>query len=134
MITQIIGFNSCLDHLEKPFNSALSLKKMHTLWKHPAWHLHSHISQSLPSHHHLWSHQEMPNRESVLGPGDLDLWPMTLTFKHDLDILQTDLLAEIQVCTSVCSAVRVVSDRHTHTQRQTHKRCQNYYTRRWHRV
>ncbi len=40
---------------------------------------------------------------------------MTLTFKLDLDILPLDLHAEIQVCTSVRSAVRA---RHTHTDRQ----------------
>ena len=38
---------------------------------------------------------------------------MTLTFELDLDILPLDLHAEIQVCTSVRSAVRA---RHTHRQ------------------
>ena len=38
---------------------------------------------------------------------------MTLTFELDLDILPLDLHAEIQVCTSVRSAVRA---RQTHTQ------------------
>ena len=50
--------------------------------------------------------------------------PMTLTYKLDLDILPLYLHAEIQVHTSVRSAVRVV----THTDRQTDTRCQNYYT------
>ncbi len=41
---------------------------------------------------------------------------MTLTFKVDLDILPSDLHAEIQICMSVNLAVRVVTDTH----RQTH--------------
>ncbi len=63
---------------------------------------------------------------NVLWPHDLDLWPMTLTYKLDLDILPLDLHAEIQVCMSVRSAMRVVT--HTHTDRHTDTRCQNYYT------
>ncbi len=54
-------------------------------------------------------------------------WPMTLTYKLDLDILPLDLHAEILVSMSVCLAVRVVAQRHTH--RNQHRRCQNYYTR-----
>ena len=41
---------------------------------------------------------------------------MTLTYKLDLDILPLDLHANIQVRMSVRSVVRVVTDRHTHTQ------------------
>ena len=48
-------------------------------------------------------------------PGELDLWPMTLTFKHDLHILPLDLHAENQVHMSVRSAVRVVTHTHTYT-------------------
>ena len=51
---------------------------------------------------------------------NLDLWPMTLTYKLDLDILPLDLHAKIQVCTSVRSVVRVVTDRQTHTHTQTY--------------
>ncbi len=54
---------------------------------------------------------------------DLDIWPMTLTYEIDLAILPLDLHAKIQVCTSVRSAVKVVTDRRTDT------RCQNYYIR-----
>ncbi len=68
-------------------------------------------------------HALLASLKNVFRPSDLDLWPMTLTFKLDLDILPLDLHTEIQVCMSVRLAVRVV----THT--QTHKRCQNYYTR-----
>ena len=43
-----------------------------------------------------------------------DLWPMTLTCQLDLDILPLDIHAKIQVCLSVCSAVRVrQTDTHT---------------------
>ncbi len=54
---------------------------------------------------------------------------MTLTFELDLDILPLDLHTKNQVCMSVRSTVRVVT--HTHTARvtETHRRCQNYYTR-----
>ena len=55
------------------------------------------------------------------------LWPMTFTYKLDLDILPTDFHAKIQVCTTVRSAAMARrTDRHT--DRQTHRRCQNYYT------
>ena len=60
----------------------------------------------------------------IFWPRDLDLWPMTLTYKLDLDNLPLDLHAKIQVCMYVCSVGRVRwTDRHTHT----HRRCQNYY-------
>ncbi len=62
---------------------------------------------------------------NVFWPGDLDLWIMTLTYKFDLHIIPLDLHSEIQVCMSVRSVVRVV----THRQTDTHRRCQNYYTR-----
>ncbi len=55
-------------------------------------------------------------------PGDLDLWPMTLVFENDLDILPFDLHVEIQGCLFVRSPVRVIhTDTHTdtHTERQT---------------
>ena len=58
-------------------------------------------------------------------PNELFFDLVTLTF--DLDILPPDLHAKIQVCTSVRSAVRAVTDAHTNT--HTDRRCQNYYTR-----
>ncbi len=58
----------------------------------------------------LWS-------KNYFWPGDLDLWPMTLNFELDLDILPFDLHAKIQVCTSVRSAVRA-----RQTDRQTHRK------------
>ena len=64
---------------------------------------------------------------NVFWPRDLDLWPMTLTYKLDLDILPLDLHAEIQVRMSVRLVVRVVT--HTQTDRHIHRQCQNYYTR-----
>ena len=56
-------------------------------------------------------------RHSIEIPiGDLDLWPMTLTYELDLDIHLLDLHAKIQVCVSVCSVWRVRrTDRHTHS-------------------
>ncbi len=49
----------------------------------------------------------------------LTLWPWPLTYILDLNILPLDLHAKIQVRMSVCLAVRVVTDRQTHTHRQT---------------
>ena len=72
----------------------------------------------------------MATLKNVFGPGDLDLWPMSLTFKLDLHILPLDLHAENQVRMSVYSAVRVVTY-NTHTHTHTHSQCQNYYTHRW---
>ena len=40
---------------------------------------------------------------------------LTLTYKLDLDILPLDLHAIIQVCMSVRSTMRVVTDTQTHT-------------------
>ncbi len=40
---------------------------------------------------------------------------MTLTYGIDLDILPLDLHTKEQVCTFVCSAMRVFTDRQTHT-------------------
>ena len=57
-------------------------------------------------------------------PHDLDLWPMTLTYELDLDILPLDLNAKIQVRMYVRSFTRVL----THGPTDTHTRCQNYYT------
>ncbi len=60
---------------------------------------------------------------NLFWPCDLDLWPMTLTYKLDLDILPLDLRAKIQVSMSIRLAGTV---RQTHT--HTDGRCQNYYT------
>ncbi len=46
-----------------------------------------------------------------------------MTYKLDLHTLPLDLHADIQARMSVRLAVRVGTDRHTH------RRCQNYYTR-----
>ncbi len=53
--------------------------------------------------------------ENIFWPRDLDLWPMTLTYKLDLDILPLDLRAKNQDCLFVRSPTRVVTDTHTHT-------------------
>ncbi len=65
---------------------------------------------------------------NIFWPLDLDLWPLTLTYELDLDILPLDLHAKIQICSSVRSAVRVVTDTQTdtHTHAQTMSNC---YTR-----
>ena len=47
--------------------------------------------------------------KNVFWPGDIDLWPMTSTFKLDLHILPSHLPAKNQVCMSVRSAVRVAT-------------------------
>ncbi len=86
-------------------------KKTHTLWKHPTSCSHQFL---------LWqvqgSQKSMKRPNERFWPNDLDLWPMTLTYKLDLDILPLDLHAEIQVRISVRSAVRVVTHTQTHTQ------------------
>ena len=74
-----------------------------------------------------WSGKRHP--WNIFWPGDLDLWPMTLTYELDLDILPLDLHTKDQVWMFVRSTVRVFTDRQT--DRQTHRRCQNYYTRHW---
>ena len=51
---------------------------------------------------------------------DLDLWPMTLIFKLNLDMLRLDLYAKIQYCMSVHSA-RIVRRTDGHTDTQTHR-------------
>ena len=54
----------------------------------------------------------------IVWPRGLDLWPMTLTYQIDLDILPLDLHAKIQVCMFVRSAV-IARQTHTHTYRET---------------
>ncbi len=56
------------------------------------------------------------NMYILFWPGDLDLWPMTLTFELDLDIQPLDLHTKIQVRMFVRSPVRA---RHTHTHTET---------------
>ncbi len=63
----------------------------------------------------------MKTPKNVFWPSDLDLWPLTLIFELDLDILPLDLHAKIQVRMSVRSARRVVTHTHTHTDRHTHR-------------
>ncbi len=56
----------------------------------------------------------------VFGLGDLDLWPMTLTFELGLDIFMHESHAKIQVCIHIYLA-RIVrrKDGQTHTQTHT---------------
>ncbi len=55
----------------------------------------------------------------VFQPGDLDLWPMTLTFELIWDIIKVNASTKFRVCTSNGSAVRALTDRQTHTHTQT---------------
>ena len=79
------------------------------------------MSASLSLSCSLWSSSKITSgvfiKSNIFWPGDLDIWPMTLSFKLDLDILPLDLHTKNQVCMSFCSAVRVVTDgwtdRHT---------------------
>ena len=64
------------------------------------------------------SHQKT---SKCFWPGDLDLWPLALTFELDLDILPLDLHTKIQVCPF----------RQESGNRRTYTRCQNYYTHCW---
>ncbi len=65
------------------------------------------IHQATSGQGHLWH---------IFWPGDLDLWPTTLTFELDLDILPLDLHTKNEVCVFVRSALRVVTDAQTDTQ------------------
>ncbi len=60
--------------------------------------------------------RDSSKQKTFFWPGDLDLWPMTLTLTYelDLDILLLDLPAKIQVRMSVRSPVKA---RQTHTHR-----------------
>ncbi len=53
------------------------------------------------------------HKKNIFWPSDLDLWPMTLTFELDLDILPLDLHIKIQGCGFDRSALRA---RYTHRQ------------------
>ncbi len=60
------------------------------------------------------SQKSMERPIELFWPCDVDLWPMTLTYLLDVDILPLDLHAKIQVCMSVRSPRRV-RRMHTHT-------------------
>ncbi len=76
------------------------------------------LCQLLSPNPHLQVH--MLGRD-VLWYHDLDLWPMPLTFKLNLDILSLDMHAKVQVCMSGHSA-RIVrrTKRHTNTPTDRH--------------
>ncbi len=98
-------------------------KKTHTLWKHPTSLLYSPILWILPWHLQQWRHQRTPRAILLKGPLKRFLtswpWPMTLTYKLDLDILPLDPNAKNQDCLFVRSSARVVTDTHTDTHRHT---------------
>ncbi len=52
------------------------------------------------------------------GLGDLDLWPMTLTFELGRDILMHESHSKIQVCIHICLA-RIVRRKDGHTDTHT---------------
>ncbi len=76
--------------------------------------------------------------------GDLDLWPMTLTFELIQDIVKVNPSTKFWVRIFNGSAGRALTNEHTHTQthgtdfipstadaggkKKTHRRCQNYDT------
>ncbi len=92
--------------------SDIKTKKPHTLWKHPTWY--SWVSSL--AFRSQWS---VPM--NIFWPRHLDLWPTTLTYERDLDILPLDLHAKIQVRMSVCSLRRATqTHRQTHTHTHTH--------------
>ncbi len=74
------------------------------------WQLHQYISLA------AWRQSIEITIKCFCWPHDLNLWPMTLTYKLDLVIHPLDLHAKIQVCMFVRSARRVRrTHRHTHT-------------------
>ncbi len=64
----------------------------------------------------------------VFQPGNLDLWPMTLTFELIWDIIKINASIKFQVCMSNGSAVRALTNRQcTQTHWHTHRR-DRFYT------
>ena len=57
---------------------------------------------------------ELPGND-IFSSGELDLWPMTLTFQIDLDMIQVDLHIKFLVHTSNSSVVRLPNYRQTDT-------------------
>ncbi len=60
---------------------------------------------------------------------EVDLWPMTLTFKLLRDVIKVNPCTKFCDCTSIRSAVRVPTHWHRHT--HTHKRFRFYNLHRW---
>ncbi len=92
----------------------------HSSVKRARFHLHQllpgrlHLCQSLPG---FWCITMVHLIEKKVFWWPWPFWPMTLTFKLDLDILPLNPCAKNQNCTSVRSALRVrQTDRHTHRQ------------------
>ncbi len=59
--------------------------------------------------------------------GDLDLWPMTLTFEPVRDMLDMNVCANFQVHRPNDLASRAQTDRRTHTHTDRHTRDREYY-------
>ncbi len=100
------------------FGAKLSTKKTHICFENTPRRIPASCIPELLLQQALSSQWDVPMH--IFWPNDLDLWPMTLTYELDLDILPLELHAKIQVCMSVRSA-RIVrrTDTHTHTDRQT---------------
>ena len=88
--------------------------KQHTIWVNPIVFLNRFLARYFETLQSSWWQVIGIPIRNVFWPGDFDLWPMTLTFKVDLDVLPLDLHAKTQVCLYVSPAVRMrQTDRHT---------------------
>ncbi len=76
----------------------------------------------------IWPIRNFGNH--VFQPGDLDLWPMTLTFELIRDIMKVNVSTTFWVSMSNGSAVRALTDRHMHT--HTHRWDRFHTLDRWH--
>ncbi len=76
-------------------------------------------------------HPAETSKITFFQPGDLDLWPMT--FELIRDIVKVNASTKFRVCMSNGSAVRALTNRHTHTRtdRHTDRRDQFYTLDRW---
>ncbi len=59
------------------------------------------------------------SRNHVFQPGDLDLWPVTLTFQPIWVVVKVNDTCEFWVCMLNNSAGRALTNRHTHTDTHT---------------
>ncbi len=126
-VTFLSAYNWCkLKFINHPH-----YKKTHTLWKHPASYLYSHIPQSLPRHQllpwHWWSHHwfqepDMPHPEKCF----LTWWPWPLTYDPDLrtwprysSTRPTCRNSGLYVCPFSRERGNTHTHTHTHTDRHT---------------
>ena len=102
-------------------------------WRHDVMTSYHEVTYIIMSHHTpafcILALKPENHRHRVFWPGDLDLWPMTLTIEVVRDFIKVNLFVEFGEHTSIRSAVRVFTKWHTHT--QTDRRLRFYNLDRW---